>query len=145
MADQLCDMLGMKLNGFLRLTEVHVLPYLVLAGKKDVIRRIAQTYGEKQSASDLCKTSSNLSSILALLLVQSFPDPDATIMSIFREISKEFEDYSLAMLIRSESVLLACELLRGLGDCGEEMKPKVSVEAKDRSSDTDFKAVLHSS
>ncbi|KAF3481011.1 kinase rad3 [Arthroderma uncinatum] len=118
MADQLCDLLGMEVNGFLRLTTIHTLPYLVLTRKKDIITRIAMTH-DKKSVSELIKTRSNLASILALLLVQPLPNPETAIPSILKELSVKFNDPTLSKLVRSECVPITCELLRGLGDSGE--------------------------
>ncbi|KAM5446283.1 serine/threonine-protein kinase M1 [Microsporum audouinii] len=118
MADQLCDLLGMEVNGFLRLTTIHTLPYLVLTRKKDIITRIAMTHGKK-SVSELIKTRSNLASILALLLVQPLSSPETAIPSILQELTVKFNDPTLSKLVRSECVPITCELLRGLGGSGD--------------------------
>jgi serine/threonine-protein kinase ATR len=128
MAEQLSDLLGMKVDNFLRLTEVHVLPYLVLMRKKDIISRIAATYDEKQSIFELCTRKSNLASILAMLLTQPSPDPETTIMSIFIELSQEFKIHDLAGWVRVEPILIACELLKGLGDSGKGTESEVRHE-----------------
>ncbi|QSS66872.1 phosphatidyl inositol 3-kinase [Histoplasma capsulatum] len=116
MADQLCDLLGMKVDNFLRLTEVHVLPYLVLMRKSDIIARIGATYDEKQSPYQLCTRKNNLASILTLLLTQPTSDHNAMVVSIFNEMSPEFQVHDLAGWVRAEPILIACELLKGLGD-----------------------------
>ncbi|KAK2852165.1 hypothetical protein FQN49_005303, partial [Arthroderma sp. PD_2] len=118
MADQLCDLLGMEVNGFLRLTTIHTLPYLVLTRKKDIITRIAMTH-DKKSVSELIKIRSNLASVLALLLVQPLSNPETAIPSILKELSVKFNDPTLSKLVRSECVPITCELLRGLGDAGD--------------------------
>lgn len=124
MADQLCDLLGMEINGFLRLTTSYTLPYLVLTRKKDIISRIAMTHSKK-SISELIKTRSHLASILALLLVQPLPNPEAAIPCILQELSVKFNDPTLSKLVRSECVPITCELLRGLGSSGEGKGSKV--------------------
>lgn len=116
MADQLCDMLGMEVDKFLKLTEVHVLPYLVLMRKSDIITRMGATYDEQQSAFKLCTEKNNLASILVLLLTQPSNDHDTMVMSILNEISPEFRVHDLAGWVRVEPILIACELLRGMGD-----------------------------
>ncbi|PGG96942.1 serine/threonine-protein kinase ATR [Blastomyces parvus] len=116
MADQLCDLLGMKVDNFLRLTEVHVLPYLVLMRKYDIIARIGANYDEKQSPYQLCTRKNNLASILTLLLTQPSNDHNAMVVSIFNEMSPEFQVHDLAGWVRAEPILIACELLKGLGD-----------------------------
>ena len=125
MAEQLSDLLGMKVDNFLRLTEVHVLPYLVLMRKRDIIARIGATYDDKQSVFELCTRKSNLASILAVLLAQPSPDPETMIMSIFTELSQEFKIHDLAGWVRVEPILIACELLKGLGDSGQGTESEV--------------------
>ncbi|PGH17548.1 hypothetical protein AJ79_01148 [Helicocarpus griseus UAMH5409] len=124
MADQLCDLLGMKVDNFLRLTEVHVLPYLVLMRKHDIIARIGATYDEKQSLYQLCTTKYNLASILTLLLTQPSADHNAMVTSIFNEMSPEFQVHDLAGWVRAEPILIACELLKGLGDSAKGERSK---------------------
>ena len=75
MAEQLCDLLGMKVDGFLRLTEIHVLPYLVLTRKRDIICRIGASRNEGESAFDVCSEKNNLAAILAFLLSQESDNP----------------------------------------------------------------------
>ncbi|EEP77729.1 hypothetical protein UREG_02578 [Uncinocarpus reesii 1704] len=117
MVDLLCDLIGMKVDSFLRLTEVHVLPYLVLMRKKDIIARIVRTYDDK-SVFSLCTTRANIASILSLLLTQQSTDLETTIPTILSEISPDFKDLRVADLIRMEPILIACELLKGIGDSG---------------------------
>lgn len=122
MAEQLCDLLGMTVDDFLRLTEVYVLPYLVLTRKRDLILRVAATYKTAKSPFDLCSEKNNLAAILAFLLSQAPKDPEGMIMPLLAEVDPTFKGHSLAELVRSEPILIACELLRGLGDSGEMAK-----------------------
>ncbi|KAK2787809.1 serine/threonine-protein kinase M1 [Emmonsiellopsis sp. PD_33] len=122
MADQLCDLLGMKVDNFLRLTEVHVLPHLVLMRKHDIISRIGAT--EKQSPYQLCTRKHNLASILTLLLTQPSADHNAMVTSIFNEMSPEFQVHDLAGWVRAEPILIACELLKGMGDSAKGERSK---------------------
>ena len=115
-AEQLCDLLGMRVDDFLRLTEVHILPYLVLTKKRDIITRIAATYKPAKSPFDLCSEKNNLAAILAFLLSQAPKDPEGMIMPLLAEVDSTFKGHSLAELVRSEPILIACELLRWLGD-----------------------------
>ncbi|KAJ5143080.1 uncharacterized protein N7515_001867 [Penicillium bovifimosum] len=124
MAEQLCDLLGMKVDGFLRLTEVHVLPYLVLTRKRDIICRIGASRNEGESAFDVCSEKNNLAAILAFLLSQQSDNPEAMIMSLLAEIDPAFKGRSLAELVRIEPILIACDLLKSLGDAGEQKKEK---------------------
>lgn len=125
MAEQLCDLLGMKVDGFLRLTEVHVLPYLVLTRKRDIICRIGASRNEGESAFDVCSEKNNLAAILAFLLSQQSDNPEAMIMSLLADIDPAFKGRSLAELVRIEPILIACDLLKSLGDAGEQNKERV--------------------
>jgi serine/threonine-protein kinase ATR len=66
-----------------------------------------------------------LASILAVLLAQPSPDPETMIMSIFTELSQEFKIHDLAGWVRVEPILIACELLKGLGDSGKDTESEV--------------------
>ncbi|PWY69808.1 hypothetical protein BO94DRAFT_502566 [Aspergillus sclerotioniger CBS 115572] len=120
MAEQICDLLGMKVDDFLRLTEIYVLPYLVLTRKRDVIIRVGATYKESKTPFDLCSEKNNLASILAFLLSQPSSNPEESIMSALSEVDSAFSGRTLAELLRIEPILIACDLLKGLGDLGEE-------------------------
>ncbi|GLI80066.1 serine/threonine-protein kinase M1 [Penicillium ochrochloron] len=124
MAEQLCELLGMKVDGFLRLTEVHVLPYLVLTRKRDIICRIGASRNEGESPFDVCSEKNNLAAILAFLLAQQSDNPEAMIMSLLAEIDPAFKGRSLAELVRIEPILIACDLLKSLGDAGEQNKER---------------------
>jgi serine/threonine-protein kinase ATR len=116
MAEQLCDLLGMGVDDFLRLIEVHILPYLVLMRKRDIIVRIGATYQPAKSPFDLCSEKINLASILAYLLSQPSPHPVNMIVSLLGDVDPTFKKHSLADFVRIEPILIACELLKGLGD-----------------------------
>ncbi|KAJ5791400.1 uncharacterized protein N7518_008411 [Penicillium psychrosexuale] len=124
MAEQLCDLLGMKVDGFLRLTEVHILPYLVLTRKRDIICRIGASRNEGESAFDVCSEKNNLAAILAFLLSQKSDNPEGMIMSLLADIDPAFKGRSLAELVRIEPILIACDLLKSLGDAGEQKKER---------------------
>ncbi|KAK2737122.1 serine/threonine-protein kinase M1 [Myotisia sp. PD_48] len=150
-ADQLLELIGLDMNDFLRITAPHILPHLVLLRKKQLIERVAKIQGLKNDHEDLTTVSGfvkvrpNLGVILALLLVQPFPDPEKAILSIFRELSVDLNGLSLEMLVRSESVQIMSELLRGLGESGEKNGSRfynaaqyiASVTPRQEDSDTD--------
>lgn len=130
MATQVCDLLGMNVDGFLQMTEIHVhiLPYLVLARKRDIIMRIARASDSsegKKSLFDLCKTRKNMAAILALLLIQPSSDHEKMIISVLSELTEQFKGLKLGALLRSEPILLACELLKGFGDASEAEESRV--------------------
>ncbi|PTU20188.1 hypothetical protein P175DRAFT_0502334 [Aspergillus ochraceoroseus IBT 24754] len=120
MAEQLCDLLGMKVDDFLRLTEVYVLPHLVVSRKHDIIARIGGTYKDVKTPFDICSEKNNLAAILAFLLSQPSSDSEKMIMSTLSAVDPAFEGRTLAELVRIEPILIACDLLKGLGDMGEE-------------------------
>lgn len=125
MAEQLCELLGMKVDSFLRLTEVHVLPYLVLTRKRDIICRIGAGRTEGETPFDVCSEKNNLAAILAFLLAQESNNPEVMIMSLLAEIDPAFKGRTLAELVRIEPILIACDLLKSLGAAGEQNKERV--------------------
>ncbi|KAF9892395.1 serine/threonine-protein kinase M1 [Aspergillus nanangensis] len=120
MAEQLCDLLGMKVNDFLRLTEIHVLPYLVLTRKRDIISKLGSSYRESKTPFDICSEKNNLAAILAFLLSQPSANPEEMIMTTLSDIDPAFKGRTLAELVRIEPILIACDLLKRLGDSGTE-------------------------
>ncbi|KAF7586889.1 serine/threonine-protein kinase M1 [Aspergillus hancockii] len=122
MAEHLCDLLGMKVDDFLRLTEVYVLPYLVLTRKRDIIARIGATYKDVKTPFDICSEKNNLAAILAFLLSQAPSNPEDMAMSALSEVDAAFDGRTLAELVRIEPILIACHLFKGLGDSGEEKR-----------------------
>lgn len=121
--------MGMKVDDFLRLTELYILPYLVLTQKRDIISKVGATYKDPKSPFDLCTEKNNLAAILAFLLSQPSPNPEAMTMSVLAEVDTAFKGRSLAELVRTEPILIACDLLRSLGDTrdgkGNESKSRV--------------------
>jgi serine/threonine-protein kinase ATR len=120
MAEQLCDLLGMNVDDLLRLTEVHILPYLVLTRKRDVITRVGAAYRDVKTPFDICSEKNNLAAILAFLMSQPWSDPEGMIMSVLSDVDSAFGGRTLAELVRTEPILIACDLLKGLGDSGNE-------------------------
>ncbi|KAL4877252.1 hypothetical protein BJY04DRAFT_230764 [Aspergillus karnatakaensis] len=120
MAEQLCELLGMRIDDFLRLTEVYILPHLVMSQKPKIISRIGGAYKDAKTPFDLCSEKDNLAAILAYLLSQPSPDPQKVIMSMLSAVDSGFDGRTLAELVRIEPILIACDLLKGLGDTGEE-------------------------
>ncbi|KAJ5895477.1 hypothetical protein N7495_007168 [Penicillium taxi] len=126
MAEQLCEMLGMNVDSFLNLTEIHVLPYLVLTRKREIISRIgaSRPEGKVETPFDVCSEKNNLAAILAFLLSQETDNPEVMIMSLLAEIDPAFKGRTLAELVRIEPILIACDLLKSLGGAGEHHKER---------------------
>ena len=118
-AQQLCDLLGLKVEGLLMLIEEFALPYLVLTRKHDLIIRIAQTHGPSTSPFDLCTQRRNLASILSFLLAQTAPDLEDMIMTLLVEVSLDFKEQDLAGWVRLNPDFIACELLKAVVDAGD--------------------------
>jgi serine/threonine-protein kinase ATR len=124
MAEQLCDLLGMSVDDFLRFTEVHTLPYLVYTRKRDTIARIAAAYHTK-SPFDLCMERNNLASILAFLLSQPSQDPEVMIYSFLIDVDAKFHNSNVNLLLKSEPIPITRELLKYIGDAGDDNDSRV--------------------
>ena len=126
MAEQLCDLLGMSVDSFLQLTEVHTLPYLVYTRRRDIITRIAAAYPSK-SAFELCMERNNFASIIAYLLSQPEENHEAMIYSLLVEIDPNFKETSVTMLLKTEPIPITRELLKNMGDAGDGHDGKVYI------------------
>jgi serine/threonine-protein kinase ATR len=138
MAAQLCDLLGMSVDGFLNMTEIHIhiLPYLVLMRKKDVIMRIAraaESQEKETSLFDFCGTGKNMVAIVSFLMIQLSQDPERLVISVLADLSDQFRGLKLRALLRSDPILFACELLKGLGDSAAGDEPKVLPNLEQKS------------
>lgn len=68
---------------------------------------------------------SNMSNILAFIMLRSPSETEATIMTAFQVVSSEFTNVNCTELVKTEPVLIASELLKAAGDAVEASKPKV--------------------
>ena len=104
----------------------HALPWLVLSKRRDVVQKIAEFRGENE-AWQPCVDSANLSSILALLLIQDVPahQLETYTMALLRNISSHFNKSTLVELLRAEAVPVILELLKSAGDADESRKALV--------------------
>lgn len=124
MAEQLCDLLGMSVDSFLQMTEVHTLPYLVRTGRREIITRIAAAYPAK-SPFELCMERNNFASIIAYLLSQPEQNHEAMIYSLLVDVDPKFKGTSVTMLLKTEPIPITRELLKNMGDAGENHDSKV--------------------
>jgi serine/threonine-protein kinase ATR len=120
------ELLHTSVPVLLKLTQTHALPWLVLTKKREVIQKIAEARGEKETWEPLID-GHNLGATLALLLVQDVPDLQAYCMSLFRHVCPHFENFSLVDLLASEPTLTALELFKACGDADDTRKPRVST------------------
>jgi serine/threonine-protein kinase ATR len=120
----LSDLLCMNVSEFLKETQHHTLPYLILLKKKDIILRVAQASGGDSSWS-ICVKDRNLAATLALLFVQPFSDIEGTTMALLREASPMFGKLELEEFAQSLPIPIAAELLKTAGDQVSEKKSRV--------------------
>ena len=103
-AQHLCELLGMDTKGLLMFIEPHAIPQLVLAGEKEIIGRIAKAHGHSTTVFELCTKKSTIAHILALLLSQSFAEPEQTIMAMLIDISSEFKVHDLGSWVKHRGI-----------------------------------------
>lgn len=112
----LIQFVEMEMPEFLQFTQSYTLPYLVLAGKTDIIQRIAKACRPDCTVQVVCHD--NIASILPVLLVQDVPNVEKHAMHLLEVISPEFASSSLAELVRPDSFTIAAELLKSAGETG---------------------------
>jgi serine/threonine-protein kinase ATR len=123
----MADLLGISVSEFLVLTQSHTLPWLVLLGKPEVIKRIAEARKDSQVWLS-CMETSNLVAILPLLLIQNVPDTETYVMKLFKAISSQFKEIDFTDLLRVEPASQALHLLKLAGDADDSKKSRVSPE-----------------
>ncbi|KAL9586349.1 MAG: hypothetical protein Q9212_000967 [Teloschistes hypoglaucus] len=121
-AQYLSDLLSMTVSELLRLTQSYTLPYLVLTKKQDILQRVADACGS--SIKDVCMDHTNMSSILAYIILRTTSEAEITIMTAFEVISSDFANVNCSELVKTEPVLIASELLKATGDADEATKPR---------------------
>lgn len=117
-AQQVSDLVGMQMPSLLVYMEEHALPYLVLNGHTDLIRKIASSSASPMNAFEVCVKSTNMPKIFATLLLQAFQDPEDTIMKLLVNVSPDFAEHDLPEWLSMESSKIAFELLKAIGDAG---------------------------
>lgn len=125
-AQLLCDLLGIPVNEFLTLTQSYTLPYLVLYRKQDVIQRIAHARGPGTTAFSMLSEDINISSILALLLIQTTNDVEDTALALLQTAAPEFNEVNFTEVVRMEPILTAYELFKAVADGEANQRAKVS-------------------
>lgn len=121
----MADLLGISVSGFLILTQTFTLPWLVLLGKADVIKKIADA--REQDSNETCMDTSNMVAILPVLLIQSAPDMEKMIMSRLVIASESFKNVDFTDLIRVEPGSQAFHLLKAAGEADPNKKSRVRV------------------
>ncbi|KAK5663169.1 hypothetical protein OQA88_6586 [Cercophora sp. LCS_1] len=126
-ASKVAELLGLPdgVQGLLRLLQQHALPWLVLHKKREVIQKVADARGEVEVYGPFLDAA-NLSSVMAVLLIQDAPEVEELIMSSLRHVSPEFDRLELADLLRTEPLLVPFELLKISADGDETRKAQAS-------------------
>lgn len=128
----------MTVSELLRLTQSYTLPYLVLTKQQDILQRVADACGS--SIKDVCMDHTNMSSILAYIILRTTSEAEFTIMTAFEVISSDFANVNCSELVKTEPVLIASELLKAAGDAGEAFKSRVGLQCTAFPADADFSA-----
>ncbi|TVY82181.1 Protein kinase rad3 [Lachnellula suecica] len=120
----LADLLGISVSEFLVLTQSHTLPWLVLSGQSDVIKRIAEARKDQEFWL-ACMDHSNLVTILSLLLIQDVPDTETFVMRLLYAVSPQFKDVDFTELLRHAPAQTALNLLKLAADADESKKSRI--------------------
>ncbi|KAF2860353.1 hypothetical protein K470DRAFT_74713 [Piedraia hortae CBS 480.64] len=113
----LCDLLRVEVNAFLVMTQYYTVPDLVLNKKRDILQRIAEARGKKESVRDVClQPISNLAATLACLFFQPVGEVEKAALQCLVHVAPEFAGVDLASIVKIDSVLTSCEMLKRSGD-----------------------------
>jgi serine/threonine-protein kinase ATR len=103
-------------------------PFLVLTKKKDTLQRIASARSTETSIQDIClQPPANLAAVISTLLYQQSSDVEGNATRCLAEVAPGFQSSDLGSLIRSNPVLIACEMLKTAGDEDVSIASKVST------------------
>lgn len=80
----------------------------------------------------------NMSSILAYIILRTTNEAEITIMTAFEVISSDFANVNCSELVKTEPVLIASELLKAAGDADEATKPRVGSQCTAFPAGADF-------
>lgn len=123
-AQYLSDLLDLTLPNLLIHIQLHVVPFLVLKKRQDILQRIADA--KNQSISELCREHDNMAAILANILLQTPSNVEQLILNLLTAASQDFSTVNSADLLMSEPQATASELLKFAGEYDEQRKPKVA-------------------
>ena len=126
-AQQICDLLGCKVEELLKTTQVYTIPYLILMKKRDVLQRIADTCEPEKSVFRLCTEPANMAAIFAYLLLRASSDIQGTVLSLLQEASIEFRNHDFGEMLKSVPIPVAAELLKVLGEEDQVKNSRVSL------------------
>jgi hypothetical protein len=106
-------------------------PFLVLTKKKDILQRIASARGIEANIQDIClQPPANLAAVISTLLLQPSSDVEGNATRCLAEVAPGFQSSDLGSLVRSNPVLIACEMLKTAGDEDASNASKVSTMSR---------------
>ncbi|KUJ09266.1 protein kinase-like protein rad3 [Mollisia scopiformis] len=121
----MADLLGISVTEFLRLTQSHTLPYLVMSKKVGVIKRISEATNEEIFY--LIMRPENLVAVFALLLQQSVTDMEVYIMSLLGFASSEFKRADFHQLLRIGPCEQALHLLKAAAEADDSKRSRIRL------------------
>jgi serine/threonine-protein kinase ATR len=128
-ARKLCELLGMDMSGLMTHAAEYALPYLVLHKARDVVLEFAKSDEQSGLPFDQFTVKPHRMAVrvavLSFLLVQPFSDPEQAIINLLAGISEEFGKTDLSSWVVLNSIEIACELLKAIGDTGEGKSSRV--------------------
>ena len=113
---QLGDLLGMSVPGFLKHTQFYTIPYLIVTRSQDSLQRIAEANGPESTIAAICLEPSQLATTLAYIMVQPSLDQKSTILTLLSAASPDFARADISEFFRAEPLGIAFELLKIAGD-----------------------------
>ena len=123
-AQLMADLLGISVTEFLLLTQTFTLPWLVLLGRPDVIKRITDARQDKEGC---LAEPSNMAAVLAFLLAQRSGDIENYVMSRLKAVSSQFKEVEFSDLLRVEPASQVFHLLKAAGEADEAKKARVCL------------------
>lgn len=123
------DLLKTSVTELLLLIQSQALPWLVLHRKQQIIQKISEARGDAE-LEHMFLDDTNLSTILARLLVQDTPDAEEFAMSALRDACPKFSTTTLKELLQTTAVPTTLELFRMSVEGDDQMKTSVSAQCK---------------
>lgn len=122
-AQQLCDLMEISIKQFLSMTQVVTIPSLVLAKRSDILQRIANAHARNMTVRELClQPKTILPAILALLLAQPGPEVEDSALACLQAVDPQFDRDDFGNLVKVDSTLVACNMLKYIGDQTDKLK-----------------------
>ncbi|KAI9726160.1 MAG: serine/threonine-protein kinase M1 [Chrysothrix sp. TS-e1954] len=116
---QLCDILSITIDEFLVKTQAETVPHLISGKRIDVLERISSARGSKSTVWKVCTQSRNLAATLALLFGQQPHSAELLMQESFKQLNENLEPEDIQSLLKSEPILVACNLLKLAGEAAD--------------------------